>query len=64
MCEAMKSNPDITLKLAGGLAPEQARNARARAWAYVFDCFHRRNGKEGGPAITAPYNDATKGERR
>jgi hypothetical protein len=28
------------------LSPEQARDARARAWAYVFVCFNRRNGKE------------------
>jgi hypothetical protein len=57
-------SPLGTLKPTPDLALEQARNARARAWAYVFDCFHRRNGKEGGPAITAPDNDATKGERR
>jgi hypothetical protein len=24
----------------------QVRDARARAWTYVFQCFYRRNGKE------------------
>ena len=28
------------------LTAEQARDARARAWTYVFQCFYRRNGKE------------------
>lgn len=36
---------------------EQARDTRARAWAYVFECFNRHVGNEGGPA-TAPDNDA------
>jgi hypothetical protein len=36
-----------------GVSSERARDARARAWTYVFECFNRRNGKEGGPA-TAP----------
>ena len=29
----VKSNPGIT--------PEQARDARACAWAFVFECFYR-----------------------
>jgi hypothetical protein len=31
----------------------QAQDARARAWFFVFECFHRHNGQEGGSA-TAP----------
>jgi hypothetical protein len=30
------------------LSPEQTHDPRARAWAYVFQCFHSRVGKEGG----------------
>ena len=41
-----------------GISAEQVRDARARAWAYCFDCFNRRNGQEGGP-VTAP-DDAKK----
>jgi len=26
--------------------PDRGREARASAWAFVFECFHRRNGKE------------------
>jgi hypothetical protein len=44
------------------LSPEQTRDARARAWAYVFDCFNRRNGKEaarpGGPDDVRKGQDA------
>ena len=29
--------------------PEQGRDARARAWAYAFECFYRRVGKEDNP---------------
>jgi hypothetical protein len=29
--------------------PEQGRDARARAWAYAFECFYRRVGKEDTP---------------
>jgi hypothetical protein len=24
------------------ISPEQARNARARAWAFVFDCWQKK----------------------
>jgi hypothetical protein len=41
-----------------GILPQQARDARARMWAYAFDCFNRRNGNVGGPAA-AP--DSAKG---
>jgi hypothetical protein len=43
-----------------GITPEQTRDARSRAWLYVFECFARRNGIEGGPA-TAP--DDAKGSK-
>jgi hypothetical protein len=58
LCRAAKSN----VRMGPGtpsLTHDQARNARARAWAYVFECFSRRNGKQGGPT-TAP-DDAMKG---
>jgi hypothetical protein len=45
---------DITIKPAPGITLEQARDARASAWGYVFQCFRRREGQEGGPAIAAP----------
>jgi hypothetical protein len=36
----MKSTnePRVIVKL-GGITPEQARDIRARAWAFVFECF-------------------------
>ena len=34
-----------------GATPEQARDARARAWAFVFQCWQEK--QEGG-AATAP----------
>jgi hypothetical protein len=47
----MSSNR-ITVKPSPGITPEQARDARARAWAYVLACFEHHQVKEGGP-ITA-----------
>lgn len=32
---------------------EQARDIRARAWSFAFDCFNRRKG-QGGSQATAP----------
>jgi hypothetical protein len=47
---------DITLKPAAGLASEQARDARARAWAFVFECWKAKKAAHpGGP------DDAMKG---
>ncbi len=38
-----------------GTTPEQAREARAKAWAFVFDCHHKKAaGANGGG------NDPTK----
>lgn len=49
----MSDAPRIALRPNPGITTEQARDARARAWMYVFACFNRRNGQEGGPP-TAP----------
>jgi hypothetical protein len=43
------SEPKIDHRQLPGISPQQAHDARARMWAYVFECFNRRNGKEGGP---------------
>ena len=51
----MPSSRAITYVPKGDLTAEQARDARARAWAYAFQCFHSRASKEGG-APTAPDN--------
>ena len=40
------------------ISPEEALDARARAWAYVFASFERHQSKKGGPD-TAP-DDARK----
>jgi hypothetical protein len=32
-----------------GITPEPARDARARAWAFVFDCFARKRAVELAP---------------
>jgi hypothetical protein len=54
----VKSEPQISLTPLSGTSPEQACDARARAWAYVFECFRSHIGKEGSPE-TAP-DDAKK----
>ncbi len=37
-----------------GATQQQARDARARAWAYIFECFHRHEGEGNGSTIAAP----------
>jgi hypothetical protein len=49
---------DITAKLPGSLTPRQARDARACAWAYVFECFHSHTEKKA--ACGSGPDDGTK----
>jgi hypothetical protein len=37
---------DIVVKPLSGISPEQARDARARAWAFVFQCWHAKKGEQ------------------
>ena len=50
----MSDAPHIVCRPQPGITPEQARNARARAWAYVFECWQA--GKGGLHDLT---NDST-----
>jgi hypothetical protein len=45
---------DIPAKLAGSLTPRQAGDARARAWAYVFQCWQ---GKQSAAGVTSTNGD-------
>ncbi len=40
----MKINdaPVLGVKPTPGITPEQARDARARAWRFVFDCWEQK----------------------
>jgi hypothetical protein len=49
----MSDTPRIAVRPLPSTTAEQACDVRAGAWAFVFECFNRRNGQEGGPA-TAP----------
>ena len=46
----MTSRADTTLKPDAGLTSEQARDVRARAWSYVFECFNHHTKKKAAPA--------------
>jgi hypothetical protein len=46
---------DITLKSAYGTTPEQARDARARAWVFIFECYAKKTARtRGGKDSTIP----------
>ena len=47
----MPDAPDIAVKPLLGISPEEAHDVRARAWAFVFQCWQDK--QKGGPA-TAP----------
>lgn len=51
----MAARTDITFKPVAGSTPEQARDARARAWSFVFQCWQKK--QEGGPSL-ATLDDA------
>ena len=47
---ATKTDTEIIVKRTPGLTPEQARDARARAWRFVLDCWEQKKaaGTSGG----------------
>jgi hypothetical protein len=51
------SDPHVVLRPISP-SPENAQAARARAWAYVFECHSRREIQKGGPTTSRP--DAAK----
>ncbi len=40
----MSDAPRIVASLNPSITPEQVRDTRARAWAYIFDCWHAKKG--------------------
>ncbi len=59
------SNPRITHHSLGSITPEQARDARARAWAFVFQCWHAKKGEQHVVTTNRPVdteNKTTKNE--
>lgn len=51
------STPRVVLSSRQNLMPEQARDARARAWAFVFQCWEEK--QKGRPTTSGP--DSAKG---
>ena len=51
------SDSRITHPSTSSITSEQARNARARAWAFVFECFDRHE-KE-ATSVRGGENDAS-----
>jgi hypothetical protein len=50
--------PPIILRSHPGLTLEQARDARAHAWAFVFDCYAKKTGRtRGGEDAMKGSND-------
>lgn len=46
----MSDAPRVALKATSGITDEQARDARARAWSYIFDCHAKKKAaRPGGP---------------
>ncbi len=51
------SSPRPTCVSPGSIAPEPARETRARAWAFVFDCYRKKE------AATSPERRPDDAER-
>jgi hypothetical protein len=51
---SVETRTDISLNTATGLTPEQARDARARAWAFVFKCWQEK--QRSRPTTSGPDN--------
>lgn len=46
-----------------GVMPELARDARARGWAYVFECFERHRNEKPVKSDSDTGDEPTKGSR-
>jgi hypothetical protein len=55
------SSRRITFSPRTSMAPEEAREIRARAWAFVFECWRAK--QEGGPATVPDEAQITRKER-
>jgi hypothetical protein len=58
----MDDAPRILVKPASGVSPEEALDARARAWAFVFQCWHAKKNaasEEGGEDDAKEINGRT-----
>ena len=55
----MATKIDITLRSTPGTTPEQARDARARAWVFIFDCYAKKTARTRGgeDAMKGSNND-------
>ena len=42
----MSDTPHVVVPGPSGITLEQTRDARARAWAYVFQCWHTKKGEQ------------------
>ena len=51
----MSNAPRIVLRPNPGVTTEQAYDARAHAWAFIFECWHAKKGD-----LHALTNDSTK----
>jgi hypothetical protein len=62
----MNDTTRVVFRPAPDITGEQVRDARVRAWAFVFDCFHRHK-KDAVSGIGSGEDDASEesvGERR
>jgi hypothetical protein len=46
----------VAIRPLSGITPEQARDARARAWSFVFACWNAKKGS-GAAALDARKED-------
>ena len=55
----MATRTDTTLESAYGTTPEEARDARARAWVFIFDCYAKKAARTRGgeDGMSGPDND-------
>jgi hypothetical protein len=59
----MNDRRRLIIKPTSGMTPEQARDVRARAWAFVLDCWQKKaagtNTSKGG----SKYSHEAKGDQ-
>jgi hypothetical protein len=55
------ADSSIVIQFASGITPEQARDARARAWSFIFECWQKK--QKAAPASRPDDAEGSKNDR-
>ena len=52
----MRNTPHIVVRMTPGIAPQEARAARARVWAFVFRCYESKKNAAAVQSVRSDFD--------